>query len=311
MSDNQLTKKGESPWRLGIRKFLMNPLARYAALVLLTISLIVLMAPVFPNYNPNELSSDIFSPPTMDHWLGTDNHGRDLWSRIIYGTRISLLIGIIGAFVSFFIGTTWGISSAYSGGKIDKIMMRTVDILYSLPSIIFVIVLLTTLKEILSASILSQWIGSNESTLHFILLFAGIGAVSWLTLARIVRGQVIALKNQPFLESCHSLGLGPYHIVTKHILPNLFGIIITYVMLTIPSVILYESFLSFLGLGIESPMASLGSLISKGVPQINPIKIYWWLITFPTMFLAVLLISLNLVGEGLRDAFDPKSSQSK
>lgn len=310
MSLKKQTQQNASPWSLGLRKFFKNSLAKYAFIILIAMTLIVIAAPVLPNYNPTELSSEIFTPPSWDHWLGTDNHGRDFWSRIIFGTRISLLVGIIGALVSFFIGTSWGIASGYSGGKLDRLMMRFVDILYSLPSIIFVIVLLTTLKEILSASILSGWIKGNEGTLHFILLFAGLGAVSWLTLARIVRGQVISIKNQPFLESCHSLGLGPLYIVTKHIFPNLFGVIITYVMLTIPSVILYESFLSFLGLGIESPMASLGSLISKGVPQINPIKIYWWLITFPTCALATLLVCLNLVGEGLRDAFDPKSSET-
>lgn len=304
-------EKGESLLRAGIHRFRDNKLASAATIIVGLIIFIAFAAPLLPNYNPNSLSENTFAPPSLTHWMGTDDHGRDLWSRILFGTRISLLVGMIGATVSFFIGTAWGIIAGYFGGNTDRIMMRLVDILYSLPSIIFVIVLLTTMKDILLSGFLGQLFEDNIGMAHFVLLFVGLGAVSWLTLARIVRGQVISLKNQPFLESCHSLGLPPAYIITRHIFPNLFGIIITYVMLTVPSVILYESFLSFLGLGIESPMASLGSLIARGVPQINPVRIYWWLIAFPTVSLALLLICLNLMGQGLRDAFDPKSSPNR
>ncbi len=302
---------GETLMRQGFRRFWRNRPARLATWVLGVLLIVVFFAPLAPNYRPDIITDRNFAPPSMEHWMGTDDHGRDLWSRVVYGTRISLIVGLIGAAVSFFIGTTWGILAGYFGGRLDQLMMRFVDILYSLPSIIFVIVLLTTMKEIILSSPLSRILGDNTGVLHFFLLFAGLGAVSWLTLARIVRGQVLSLRSQPFLESCHSLGLGHAYIIRRHIFPNLFGIIITYVMLTIPSVILYESFLSFLGLGIESPFASLGSLISRGVPQINPVRIYWWLIAFPALTLALLLISLNFAGDGLRDAFDPKSSSQE
>lgn len=301
--------KGESLWKLSFQRFWDYRPARISTWIMAVILGVVVLAPLAPNYNPNELSDSNFAPPSLVHWMGTDDHGRDLWSRIVFGSRISLIVGFIGAAVSFIIGTAWGIIAGYFGGKLDLIMMRLVDILYSLPSIIFVIVLLTTMKDILMASPLRAVFGANAGVLHFILLFAGLGAVSWLTLARIVRGQVMSMKGQPFLEACHSLGLSHGYIIIRHIFPNLFGIIITYVMLTIPSVILYESFLSFLGLGIESPLASLGSLISRGVPQINPVRIYWWLIAFPTLTLAGLLIALNFIGDGLREAFDPKSTR--
>lgn len=305
--EDHTSDRGNHPMRQCLERFLDNRPAVISTVLLAGLLLIILLAPLAPNYQPDTITDSNFSPPSLTHWMGTDDHGRDLWSRIIFGARISLLVGIIGAAVSFLIGTTWGIIAGYFGGRLDQLMMRFVDILYSLPSIIFVIVLLTTMKDILLASPLGRALGDHSGLLHFMLLFAGLGAVSWLTLARIVRGQVLALKSQPFLESCHSLGLGDFYIIMRHIVPNIMGIVLTYVMLTIPSVILYESFLSFLGLGIESPFASLGSLISRGVPQINPIRIYWWLIAFPTLILALLLISLNFLGDGLKDAFNPKA----
>lgn len=300
----------ESNHLAGFQKFWFHKPAKYSFIILLGIILVVVLAPLFPNYQPNDLTDQIFHPPSFQHWLGTDDHGRDIWSRTIFGARISILVGFVGAFVSFIIGTIWGIIAGYFGGQTDQLMMRFVDILYSLPSIIFVIVLLTSLKEILLTTIAGQWTTGHEGWVHFILLFVGLGAVSWLTLARIVRGQVKSLMCHPFIESCQSLGLSHTTIIAKHLIPNLMGIIITYVMLSVPSVILYESFLSFLGLGIESPMASLGSLIAKGVPQINPIRIYWWLIAFPTITLAIILVCLNLVGDGLRYAFDPHSGKT-
>jgi len=192
------------------------------------------------------------------------------------------------------------------GGWWDGAMMRFVDILYSLPSIVFVIVLITTLEE-LAKGWLTQTFGANVAQYcRMLFLFVGIGAVSWLTMARIVRGQVLTLKNRNFVDASRSLGAGHARILFLHILPNVIGIIIVYITLTVPAVILYESFLSYLGLGIQPPFASWGSLISEGAGQLNPVRVYWWLIVFPAATLVTTLLALNFFGDGLRDAFDPR-----
>ena len=243
----------------------------------------------------------------MQHWFGTDVHGRDLMARVFYGAQISLVVGMVGAVVSLVIGVLWGAIAGYLGGRTDSIMMRIVDVLYSLPSIIFVIVLITTLE----ASIKGVELFSGERGVYarMFLLFAGLGAVSWLTMARIVRGQVLSLKTRNFIEASRALGASETRIILRHILPNLLGIILVYVTLTVPSIILYESFLSYLGLGIQPPQASLGSLIAEGASQINPLRIYWWMIVFPAGTLAVTLLALNFTGDGLRDAFDPRAQR--
>jgi oligopeptide transport system permease protein len=257
-------------------------------------------------HHPDTHSDITFAAPDQSHLLGTDIHGRDLLSRIIAGTRISLLVGAVGAAVSLIIGVLWGAIAGYAGGRTDSVMMRTVDILYSLPSIIFVIVLITTLH-----GLLERWNVRSELVPHlkFIALFAGLGAVSWLTMARIVRGQVLSLRTRQFVEASRALGATNTHILLRHILPNTAGVIIVYLTLTVPAIILYESFLSFLGLGIQPPQASLGSLIADGAMQINPIRIYWWLLVFPAAALVGTLLALNFVGDGLRDAFDPKADR--
>lgn len=257
-------------------------------------------------HNPDELSDAQFAPPGAQHWFGTDVHGRDVFSRTLYGAQISLLVGVVGAGVSLIIGVLWGSVAGYLGGRVDSFLMRTVDILYSLPSVIFVIVLITTLGEVLKQSHFIQQSPSGAGVLRIVLLFVGLGAVSWLTMARIVRGQVLSLRSRAFVEASRSLGAGTPRILFSHIIPNILGIAITYVALTIPSIILYESFLSYLGLGVQAPMASWGTLISEGVSQINPIRIYWWLILFPGGVLVTTLLALNLVGDGLRDAWDVK-----
>jgi ABC-type dipeptide/oligopeptide/nickel transport system permease subunit len=218
-----------------------------------------------------------------------------------------LLVGVVGAGVSLIIGVLWGAIAGYKGGRVDSFLMRIVDVLYSLPSIIFVIVLITTLGESIK-----QWhFVENSPTLagglRVILLFVGLGAISWLTMARIVRGQVLSLRTSAFVEASRSLGAKPARILARHIIPNIFGIVITYLALTMPAIILYESFLSYLGLGVQPPMASWGTLIAEGVSQINPIRIYWWLIIFPSGVLVTTLLALNFLGDGLRDAWDVKS----
>jgi peptide/nickel transport system permease protein/oligopeptide transport system permease protein len=249
-------------------------------------------------HNPDELSDSQFAPPSAQHWFGTDVHGRDLFSRTLYGAQVSLLVGFVGAGVSLV---------GYIGGRVDSVLMRIVDILYSLPSVIFVIVLITTLGEMIKQTHFIQQSASGASELRVVLLFVGLGAVSWLTMARIVRGQVLSLRSRAFVEASRTLGAGTRRILFRHIIPNILGIAITYVALTVPSIILYESFLSYLGLGVQAPMASWGTLISEGVSQINPIRVYWWLIVFPGGVLVATLLAFNLVGDGLRDAWDVKS----
>ena len=294
------------------RRFRRNRGASTAAVALLILVSIILIWPLFSQpalarflpagltHPADALSDAQFSPPSFQHWFGADVHGRDLLSRIFYGARISLLVGLVGAVVSLFIGVLWGAIAGYCGGRWDGLMMRFVDILYSMPSIVFVIVLITVLNAVFGKLPIVQFIG----------LFAGLGAVSWLTMARIVRGQVLTLRNRPFVDASRALGASHTRILLRHILPNTYGIIIVYLTLTIPSIILYESFLSYLGLGVQPPQASLGSLIASGAAQINSIRIYWWLIVFPGATLALTLLALNFVGDGLRDAWDPRGDRA-
>jgi peptide/nickel transport system permease protein/oligopeptide transport system permease protein len=258
-------------------------------------------------HDPDQLSDAQFIAPDAQHWFGTDLHGRDLFSRILFGAQISLLVGVVGALISLIIGVLWGAIAGYAGGRTDAILMRVVDVLYSLPTIIFVIVLFTTVGEILKQLHFVQNSPALEKSLRVILLFVGLGAVSWLTMARIVRGQVLSLRTRAFVEASRALGAKPHWVLAHHIIPNIFGIVITYLALTMPAIILYESFLSYLGLGVQPPMASWGTLMAEGVSQINPIRIYWWLIIFPGGILVSTLLALNFLGDGLRDAWDIKS----
>src|ERR1700722_4024255 len=199
-------------------------------------------------YAPEQLSDAQFQPPRSQHWFGTDEHGRDVLSRVLYGAQISLLVGIVGAAVSLVIGVLWGSIAGRAGGRVDSFMMRTVDVLYSLPSIIFVIVLLTTLGEKLKAAPIVRSSPALEKDMRLLILFVGLGAISWLTMARIVRGQVLSLRTRPFVDASRALGAGPLRILVRHIIPNVFGVVIVYLTLTVPSIVLYESFLSYLGL---------------------------------------------------------------
>jgi len=262
------------------------------------------------NYQPEKLSDDQFQPPSLKHWFGTDVHGRDLLSRVLSGAQVSLLVGVVGAAVSLVIGVLWGAIAGYVGGRLDGLMMRFVDILYSLPSIIFVIVLITTLEEFWRKWLANLGSPATGKFARLLFLFVGLGAVSWLTMARIVRGEVLSLRQRPFLDASRALGAGPFRILAWHIIPNTLGVVIVYLTLTVPAIILYESFLSYLGLGIQPPMASWGSLIAEGADQLNPIRVYWWLIAFPGGILVVTLLALNFLGDGLRDAWDVKATDN-
>lgn len=294
----------ESPSRRAWRRFKRNRLAFFAAVILVISILFLLLWPAFEPFAPDAVSDDPLRPPGGRYWFGTDVHGRDLFSRVVFGARVSLLVGILGATVSLVIGVTWGLVAGYLGGRADDLMMRAVDVLYSLPSVVFVIVLLTTLEGWLTEA-LARWSSWDSGSLdRALFLFLGLGAVSWLTMARIVRGQVLALRTRTFIDACRVLGASQARIMFCHLLPHILGIVVVYATLTVPVVILSESFLSYLGLGIQPPQASLGSLMAEGAAQINPIRVYWWLITLPAATLLILLLALSLAGDGLRDAFE-------
>jgi oligopeptide transport system permease protein len=300
MSEAQHLSPNQRAWR----RFWQNRPARVSAWFLLGLVVLVLLWPLVTPHQPDALSDLQFQPPSAKHWFGTDVHGRDVFTRVMYGAQISLLVGIVGAGVSLVIGVLWGATAGYVGGRVDSLMMRQVDVLYSLPSIIFVIVLITTLEGLLKDSLAALGSDALAKFARLIFLFVGLGAVSWLTMARIVRGQVLSLRSRQFVDASRVLGAGPVWILRRHIIPNVLGVVIVYLTLTVPAIILYESFLSYLGLGIQPPMASWGLLIAEGAEQINPIRIYWWLIAFPGAVLVTTLLALNFLGDGLRDAWD-------
>ncbi len=286
-------------------RFRRNTPAVVSAVFLLLMIGLALLVPAVSPHTADHGSDAQFAAPGVSHWFGTDVHGRDLFTRVFAGARISLLVGAVGAGVSLAIGVAWGMVAGYVGGRTDGAMMRAVDVLYSLPSIIFVIVLITTLEGPVRRAV-TAISPALEPSARMLLLFAGLGAVSWLTMARIVRGQVLSLRTRPFVLASQALGASHARILVRHIFPNVLGIVIVYLTLTVPGVVLYESFLSYLGLGIQPPQASLGTLIAEGAAQINPIRVYWWLVACPGTLLALMLLALNLVGDGLREALDPR-----
>ena len=305
-----------SPGQQAWRRFRKNRPAVASSIYLGLLTLVILAWPLLlavvggsfgHDHAPDQLSDAQFAPPSRHHWFGTDVHGRDVFSRVLYGAQISLFVGLVGTLVSLVIGVLWGAIAGYAGGRLDSVMMRVVDILYSLPTIIFIIVLITTLGELLKQSHFVTSSPFMGSALRVMLLFVGLGSISWLTMARIVRGQVLSLRTRAFVEASRTLGAGPVWILSKHIIPNIFGVVITYLALTMPAIVLYESFLSYLGLGVQPPMASWGTLIAEGVGQINPIRIYWWLILFPGGVMVATLMALNFIGDGMRDAWDIKA----
>ena len=280
---------GASLWHDAWLRLKKNRAAVTGGVVLVIMVVLAILTPWIAPYGYEAQNLDLgATPPSAAHWLGTDIFGRDLLTQILYGGRISLAVGFIATAVALVIGVTWGAVAGYVGGRIDSIMMRFVDILYALPFMIFIILLMVVFGR------------------NILLLFLAIGAVEWLTMARIMRTQVQSLRQQEFVEAAISLGLSPSAIIFKHIIPNAIGPIIVYTTLTIPSVMLLEAFLSFLGLGIQPPQTSWGLLISYGAETMEE---YPWLLIFPGMALTITLFSLNFLGDGLRDALDVRGSK--
>jgi len=268
-----------------------NKMMTIGIALLAIIGLFALLAPLFSSYDPIKPDWNItYLSPSCAHLFGTDALGRDMLIRIAHGTRVSFLIGILASLVSLIIGVSWGTIAGFKGGKTDGFMMRIVDILYGLPFMFFVIILIVYLGR----SIYN--------------LFIALGAIQWLTMSRIVRSEVLSVKNREYIESARALGLGNISIMVKHIIPNIIGPVLAYSFLLIPAVIIEESFLSFLGLGVQPPQASLGTLINNGAGNLDN---YWWLLFIPSAILISLLFALNFFGEGLRDALDPKNSGKK
>ena len=285
----QEAEKGHSLWQDAWHRLRKNRMAVLGGVFILIMGLASLIGPAMVTHGYQEQNLELReSPPSSEHWLGTDKLGRDLLARVLYGGRISLTVGLVATAVSLTIGVLYGTLSGFCGGKVDAVMMRLVDILYALPFTIFVILLMV-------------FFGRDIR-----LMFLAIGAVEWLTMARIVRGQVLSLRKQEFIEACIALGLPLHRIILRHLAPNVLGPVIVYSTLTIPAVMLLEAFLSFLGLGVQEPMCSWGSLIKEGAEIMEEAP---WLLIFPGSLFAMTLFSLNFLGDGLRDALDPRASK--
>lgn len=289
MTDAVAIEPGASLWRDAWRRLRKNRLASIAGVLLVLIVVLVVAGPWLSPYSYETQDRSLGpTPPSGDNWLGTDMLGRDLLTRILYGGRISLMVGVCATAVSLSIGVLYGAVAGFAGGRVDAAMMRIVDILYTLPFTIVVI-------------ILTVYLGKS-----LVLIFMAIGAIEWLTMARIVRGQVVALRHKEFVEAAYVMGLRRRRIVLRHLIPNALGPIIVYTTLTIPQVMLLEALISFLGLGVQPPMSSWGVLIQDGAKVMEE---YPWLLIFPSIFLSLTLFSLNFLGDGLRDALDPRISK--
>jgi oligopeptide transport system permease protein len=279
---------GRSLWQDALTRLKRNRAAVVSLFVLGLIALMAIFAPYLSPHPFDEVYWDaIRAPPDFStaHWFGTDANGRDLFVRTLYGARVSLAVGLAATSVSLVIGVTYGAIAGYFGGRVDGAMMRLVDVMYSLPFLFFVILLMVVFGR------------------HIVLIFVAIGAVEWLTMARIVRGQTLSLKRREFIEAARAGGVSTAKIIRRHIIPNTIGPVIAYSTLTIPQVILTESFISFLGLGVQEPYTSWGVLVSEGAAQIESAP---WMLIFPAAFLAASLFCFNFIGDGLRDAFDPR-----
>lgn len=281
------TSQNLSPMRAAWQRLMRNRMNAWALGFLAALVVLCAIGPTLSPYDQSQQNLELKATnPSMDHWLGTDSLGRDMLTRILFGGRVSLEVGLLATAVAAIIGVFYGMVSGLAGGRTDAAMMRIVDILYAFPFINFVILLMAIVGR------------------EFWLIFVAIGAVEWLTMARVVRGQVLALKNLEFIVAARACGAGFWHIVWRHLLPNVMGPIIIYASLTVPGVMLLEAALSFLGLGIQPPDASWGVLIQEGAKSVES---YPWLLLYPGIFFSTTLLALNLLGDGLRDAFDPKS----
>lgn len=286
---SQASEQRSSLWLDAWIKLRKNRMALFGFVVLLILCAVSLLTPWIAPYSYEQ--QDLMlgaTPPSAAHWLGTDIFGRDMLTRIMYGGRVSLMVGFIATAVALVIGILWGSIAGFIGGRVDAVMMRIVDIMYALPFMIFIVLLMVVFGR------------------NILLLFVAIGAVEWLTMARIVRSQVMTLRKQEFVEAAYSMGLSRWTIIRRHIIPNTLGPVIVYTTLTIPSVMLLEAFLSFLGLGIQPPQSSWGLLINYGVETMEE---YPWLLIFPGITLSLTLFALNFLGDGLRDALDPRASK--
>jgi len=280
--------KGRSPWEDAGHRLLKNRAAVYSAFIMAFMLMLVVFGPMLISWESDFTDWDhTSSPPSVEsgHWFGTDAVGRDILVRTLEGGRISLLVGLVATIVSLLIGVSYGAVAGYFGGAADRMMMRVVDIIYALPFMFFVILLMVVFGR------------------HILFIFVAIGAVNWLDMARIVRGQTLSLRNTEFIEAARACGVGDWAIIRRHIIPNLLGLVIVYATLTIPQVILLESFLSFLGLGVQEPMSSWGGLVADGAQDMESAP---WTLIVPAVFLTVTLYCFNYIGDGLRDAFDPK-----
>ena len=279
-----------SLWKDALNRLISNKLSLYSCVYIVLIIFLAFITPLIAPYDYAYQDLDLGpSGPSAQHLLGTDTLGRDLLTRMLYGSRISLLVGFLATLVALSIGVIWGTIAGFSGGKVDTIMMRIVDVLYGIPFIIFVILLMVIFGR------------------NLILLFMAIGAVEWLTMARIVRSQVMTLSKQEFILSARAMGVSKAGIIFRHLIPNSVGPVIVYATLTVPQIMLLEAFLSFLGLGVQAPLSSWGLLIRDGAVSMEE---YWWLLIFPSMAFSLTLFSLNFIGDGLRDALDPRTADS-
>lgn len=317
MAENVQVIKGASLWRDAWKRLLRNKLAVFGMIVLVLMVVAVIIGPAIIAWTTgytydliptdNELVKAM--PPSLKHLMGTDDAGRDIFARVLQGGRISLMVGVISTTVSLIIGVSYGATAGYLGGRIDNLMMRIVDVLYSIPYILIVIVLLAVFGGPSTPSWI-QWLSTNiggagnQGLSQIFLLFFALGLVSWLTMARVVRGQILSLKNQEFVLAARATGVSTFGIIFRHLIPNAIGPVIVYATLTVPSVMLTESFLSYLGLGVQAPFASWGSLASDGIKNI---AIFPWQLLFPGVTMALTLFSLNFLGDGLRDALDPQT----
>lgn len=289
-------EKGQSLWNDAWHRLLKNRLAIVCLVVFVVITCLCLFAPLLSAYNQADQNlARGAEAPSAEHWMGTDTLGRDQMVRIFMGGRISLAVGFVATLVSLLVGVSYGAIAGYLGGKVDAVMMRIVDILFAMPFIVFVVLIMVVLKPYL-----------DEPWKKVVVLFGTIGLVQWLTMARIVRSQIMSLKKQEFVEAAHSLGLSDRIIIFRHLVPNVLGPVIVYATLTVPSIMLFEAVLSFIGLGTEPPAASWGVLINEGA---NNMETATWMLVFPSFFFALTLFCLNAIGDGLRDALDVKASK--